>query len=357
MKRHTSQDDKQRQGQYFTTNAVTLLDGLEHRVRGATVCEPFAGGGDLVEWCRNNGAEDVKAFDIAPQNEATISNDSIHHPRYEGCHMVVTNPPYLSRNKNKEKQPYEQWGQSDLYKCHLASLVSSDLDNGILILPSNFISESNSKIRDLFFSRFKLDLVRYYRYPVFDDATTGICVIDFSRWVPTASMWVNFETHYRDKIAKNKYELRGEYGWLPGKTFFEHIYEDNDPLDLKILRQGEGTNIIISLLTNGKYPMGAHYNEGETIYAPAKTFTTYQVKADVDITPPQQREIVDTYNSVLGIFRSAYEEMFLANYMGAEQKIKSRRYSNLLLSRVIKDTLQIPVNIGLKGLFETPVSH
>ena len=106
MKRHTTQDDKQRQGQYFTTNAVALLEGLEHRVRGATVCEPFAGGGDLVEWCYNNGAEDVKAYDIEPQNEATIVNDSIWSPSYQGCNMIVTNPPYLSRNKNKDKQLY-----------------------------------------------------------------------------------------------------------------------------------------------------------------------------------------------------------------------------------------------------------
>ena len=51
MKRHIAQDDKQRKGQYFTTNASTLLIGYEHIVRNAKVVEPVAGGGDLVAWC------------------------------------------------------------------------------------------------------------------------------------------------------------------------------------------------------------------------------------------------------------------------------------------------------------------
>ena len=345
MKRHTTQDDKQRQGQYFTTNATELLKDLEDTVRNAIVCEPFAGGGDLVEWCYSNGAQGVKAYDIQPQNETIIVNDSIRTPWYEGCDVVVTNPPYLSRNKNQDKRPYEQWGQSDLYKCHLASIVASDIKEGIVILPSNFISESNSKIRDLFFSRFKLDFVRYYRYPVFDDATTGICVIKFSRWIPEAHMTVVIDTHYPDKVVSKDYQLRKEYGWLPGLEFFEYIYADTQPLEVKILREGEGTNILISLLTNGKYPLGAHYNDGETFYASEKTFTTYQVKVNTDMSEDIQRNVVDKYNKMLYTYMNKYESLFLANYMGAEQKIKSRRYSGLLLSRCIKETMVSPLEL------------
>ena len=80
MKRHTAQDDKQRKGQYFTTNASTLLTGYEYIVRNAKVVEPFAGGGDLVEWCYNHGAQGVKSYDINPINDTVILNDSILDP-------------------------------------------------------------------------------------------------------------------------------------------------------------------------------------------------------------------------------------------------------------------------------------
>ena len=343
MKRHTTQDSKQRKGQYFTTKASDLLAGLEKKVWKSVVCEPFAGGGDLVEWCYNNAAVGVKAYDIDPQNDTVVLNDSILDPWYDGCDMIVTNPPYLSRNKNKDKRPYEQWGQSDLYKCHLASIVASDIEQGILILPSNFISESNSKIRDLFFSRFKLNFVKYYRYPVFDDATTGICVIHFSRWTPQAHMVVVIETHYPDRAVSKDFLLKNEYGWLPGLEFFEYIFADPDPLNVEILRDGAGTNIVISLLTYGKLPLGAHYNDAEPIYAEPKVFTTYQVKLPIDISEDDQRRVVSMFNNKLNRYQEKYESLFLANYMGAEQKIMSRRYAALLLSRCIKETISSPL--------------
>ena len=338
MKRHTNQDEKQKTGSYYTTKADELLTGLEHIVSNAKVIEPFAGGGDMTSWCKRNGADSVLERDLI------WGQDSIMTPDFGDADTVVTNPPYLSKNKNKDKTPYNKWSQSDLYKCHMASLVSSDIQKGILVLPSNFISESNSKIRDLFFSRFKLDRVRYYRYPVFEDATTGICVISFSRWTPSNTMVVPIDTHYTDTVVSDEYELRSEYGWLPGVEFFQHIYADPTPLNVSILREGEGTNILISLLTNGKYPLGAHYNDGETFYASEKTFTTYQVKLDVEISKETQRKVVDEYNETLYRYMDEYESLFLANYMGAEQKIKSRRYSGLLLSRCIKDNLGGPLD-------------
>lgn len=339
MKRHTKQNEKQKTGSYYTTKADELLTGLEHIVSNARVIEPFAGGGDLTSWCKRNGATSVLERDLI------WGQDSILAPDFADSDTVVTNPPYLSKNKNKDKTPYNKWGQSDLYKCHMASLVSSDIQRGILVLPSNFISESNSKIRDLFFSRFKLDYVRYYRYPIFEDATTGICVISFSRWTPTDTMMVPIDTHYTDSVVSDEYELRSEYGWLPGVEFFQHIYADPTPLNVNILREGKGTNILISLLTNGKYPLGAHYNDGETFYASEKTFTTYQVKLDMDVSDSVQREVVEKYNQILYGYMDQYESLFLANYMGAEQKIKSRRYSGLLLSRCIKETVQTPLEM------------
>jgi len=320
-KRHTSQDDKQKSGSYYTTNAKDLLSGFEHVVKNECVVEPFSGGGDLARWCDEVPVKTVILLDLKN------GHDSIMRPHFTHD-VIVTNPPYLSRNKNKNKAPYDLWGQDDLYKCFLAALVASDVRKGILILPSNFISESRSKARDLFFSKFRINTCKYYTTPVFDDASTGICVFDFERWTPQPTMDVEFP------IQGKTHTLHKKHAWLVGKTFFDYIYADPDPIKVEILREGQGTNIIISLLTNGKYPLGAHYNTGDPFYASEKTFTTYQVKMDIPMD--KQREVVDTYNQVLAEFMTLYDGLFLANYMGAEQKIKSRRYSGLLLSRVAK---------------------
>jgi hypothetical protein len=56
---------------------------------------------------------------------------------------------------------------------------------------------------------------------------------------------------------------------------------------------------------------------------------------DAQITEEQQKKVVDLYNLTLYNNRHKYDSLFLSNYMGANQKIKSRKYSNLLLSWAI----------------------
>ena len=161
MKRHTKQNHKQKHGQYFTTNASTLLEGYEHIVVGETITEPFAGNGDLTKWCLDNGAADVVEYDLEPKNNTTIKNDSIFNPKLTD--VVVTNPPYLSKNKNKDKRAYDMWRQNDLYKCHLAAIVAHKVKKGILILPSNFLSERWTAARDMFFLHYRMNHIKYYK--------------------------------------------------------------------------------------------------------------------------------------------------------------------------------------------------
>ena len=96
MKRHTKQDIKQKTGSYYTTNASDLLCGFEYVVKNSNVVEPFAGGGDLTKWCLNNGATSVDEYDLL------TGTNSIINPPLKGYDTIVTNPPYLSKNKNPD---------------------------------------------------------------------------------------------------------------------------------------------------------------------------------------------------------------------------------------------------------------
>lgn len=340
MKRHTSQNEKQHMGEYFSTNVAFLLSGMERHLSRLATVEPFAGAGHLADWAYKNGASFVDQYDIKPTSKEVIKNDSIKSPPLKHYQGIITNPPYLSRNKNKEKHYYEQWEQNDLYKCHLAAICKSDIKKGIAILPSNFISEANGKIRELFFKTFKLTKVKYFLYPVFDDATTGIVVIAFERdETEKESMNVPFEIwESKDKHKNVTHTLWKKYKWLAGKDFFDLIYSAK-PRTFKIAREASEINsrIIIGILDHGKYNLAAHYNAGEPFLAKGKSFTTYQVilPDDALITEEQQKKAVDLYNKTLYNNRAKYDGLFLSNYMGANQKIKSRKYSNLLLSWAI----------------------
>lgn len=336
MKRHTKQNSKQKHGRYFTTNASTLLEGYEDVVRGVSVTEPFAGGGDLVEWCKSVGAGIMTEFDIEPQRPETHQRDSIIHPILGS--VVVTNPPYLSRNKNKDKTPYDIWNQDDLYKCHLAALVANKVDRGILILPSNFLSERHSRARDMFFSYYRMNKVKYYRTQVFDDATTGVVVFDFSRWISQKEMHCDVTVYYDDEEYNSNMTFSECDGWLCGRDFFS-VIDASPNTPVKILRDGmqSNSNIIIGLLDNGKYSLGAHYNDGEAIYCSPKTFTTYQCVLEVVLSEVQQKKVVELFNTTLNHYRDEYHSMFLSNYMGSKQKIMSRYYAERLLNHCIRE--------------------
>ncbi|NQT22790.1 MAG: hypothetical protein HQ579_05040, partial [Candidatus Omnitrophica bacterium] len=48
---------KRELGQFFTKNSDYILNGLERFVVGKEVTDPFAGGGDLMEWAMRNKAK------------------------------------------------------------------------------------------------------------------------------------------------------------------------------------------------------------------------------------------------------------------------------------------------------------
>ena len=349
-KRHTAQTDKQRLGQYFTTNADYILSGYESVVQGRSVIDPFAGGCDLLTWAEKNGASSTHAYDLDPKADHIQANDSIRTPpRYAG-HLVVTNPPYLSRNKARgDKSVFDQWAESDLYKCHLASL-SVDCDEAIEIVPSNFFCESRAGIRNRLFQTHYIVSAKYWNQPVFDDATTGVCVIHLRRGRR------EFQEFSMTLLPENKtvtVTLKPEWGYLYGEDFFRYIQVPA----IQAVKTDQGmpppnTCLVVGLLDRGARPVGLSFNDGEPIYSEPKAFTTYQLTLpDYELTAEQQRETVALFNRRLAEFRAQYHDLFLANYMGPAQKILSRVYVHQLLARVLQEQGIEPV--GMARLFET----
>jgi len=335
-KRHTSQSTKQEKGQFFTKNAPDLLQRYIHHVKGKVVIDPFAGEWDLLDYALSEGASEVIAFDINPQREETFrQNTLLEPPDFENKFLLV-NPPYLRSNKNKDKKAYEIWHQNDLYKCHIASFAGKT-EEGIMILPTNFLSESERKIRDLFFSMYNITECDYYYYSVFPNVTTGIIVFHF---VKNNSKVKRFKcrVHYSvEDIQEIEVCLESEYGWRHGKEFFDYIKGYN-----KTIRKWTGkedgylTNIVVGLLDKGKWNQGLSYNNGPPIVCGEKAFTTYQMILDEELDKDTQIKIVELFNERMSYFRKKYHGLFLSNYMGAYQKIYSKTMINSLFWRVLE---------------------
>ena len=337
-KRHVHQTHKQKLGQFFTTNSDYILSGYEDLVRHKDVVDPFSGGWDLLSWAKRSGAKNLFAYDIEPAIEGTIKNDSLKNPPTYTEKFVISNPPYLAANKCKtDKSVYAQWGQDDLYKCHLAGLLANGCSDGLFILPSNFLSESNAKARTMLLRDYTIVSGKYWKEQVFDDATTGICVIHIKK--------EQREVHefplviYPENITISV-TLEKKYGYLHGKDFFDYVAAAPtfDLIKTDIGMPKPNTRIVVGLLEAGKFKFGLSYNEGEPIFCNPKSFTTYQLTIPgITLTEKQQRDVVTLFQEKLNYFQEKYYGMFLANYMGADQKILSRRYVQLLFCRVLVD--------------------
>ena len=159
-----NKNHKQNLGQFFTTNSDYILQGFEPFIQNKNVTDPFAGNQDLLNWAKKNNCKNALGFDIDQNfvdNKNVEINDSLNSPK--NYDFVCTNPPYLHKNKSSQniKETFFLGKNScfeDLYQIAIASILNCN--EGILIVPLNFLcAENSSKIRQLFFNKFKTNPV------------------------------------------------------------------------------------------------------------------------------------------------------------------------------------------------------
>ena len=129
-----------------------------------TIIEPFAGNGDLLNFIENKDIK-IHCFDIDPKKENIKQQDTLVNPVDYKDTFVLTNPPYLARNKNRNKTIYDLYNENDLYKCFIRTLINNPPLGGIIIIPLNFLSsirKSDSKLRYDFMVIFEISLVNIF---------------------------------------------------------------------------------------------------------------------------------------------------------------------------------------------------
>lgn len=215
--------DKKQLGQFFTKNSDYILQGLEKYIKNKSVIDPFAGDGDLLEWAEKNKAKNIKGYDVDSKyigKKNIFYNDSINKPlNYK---FVLTNPPYLHKNKAKKeiKDKYFAGQNSkfeDLYQVSVSSILNSE--EGILIVPLNFLSAENSdKIRRLFFEKFKIIHLNIFEEQVFDDTTYNVISFYYKRRLKQSEKDI-INTYIFPSNKKTKLVLNKKYNWQLGGEF------------------------------------------------------------------------------------------------------------------------------------------
>ena len=180
-------DLKKQLGQFYTTNYKKILNGLyipQYRQAETIIVEPFVGQGDLLEFIKGGEAAcTVEMYDIDPKIHGTIKQDTILEPPDYTNKFVLTNPPYLARNKNEDKTLYDKYNTNDLYKCFIKTLLESKPLGGILIIPLNFwcsVRKADILLRKMFLKKFHIVRLNVFEEPVFQDTNYSVCSFLFT---------------------------------------------------------------------------------------------------------------------------------------------------------------------------------
>lgn len=326
---------KQKLGQFYTTNYLYILSNLYIPDNITKIIEPFCGNGDLLNFIDKKKYV-IECYDIDPKHEYIIERDTIKNPPNYTNSFIITNPPYLSRNKSNNKEVFVENNVNDLYKCHIKDLITNNPIGGIIIIPLNFfcsIRNMDIELRKKFLNTYIINQLNIFEEQVFNDTSYTVCSFQYE-YKPNSNRSIPIMIYPNKKRlnfmlnADNNYTIGGE------------IYNIVDNIDYKITRLLEkeipNTNLVLKAIDdNENSKIKLEYVSNDKIYYGKITARTY---ATLTITPKIsdeiQKKIANDFNKYLNELREKYNSLFLTNYRESKQ-IARKRISFSLAYRII----------------------
>jgi len=340
--------DKKIKGQFYTINSSYILDGLFIQPKDVRcLIEPFAGKGDLIDWVIKNGNTlPLELYDIDPKKDGIIERDTLMNPPNYKDSWIITNPPYLARNKCEKKEIFDKYNTNDLYKCFINSLtIQESCAGGILIIPAGFfLSPRNLDVycRDMFLSKYKLLKVKYFEETVFPDTTTTVVAFAFEKSP------IILNEQYVEWISlpsgeKRIFKMSKENDWIIGGD----IYKLYNPQEIKVRRYVEGqklkegeqiTSMTLSALDSGnkngriclEFKDGYIYHAKES----SRTYATLCIQGK-HCSSEEQKKICLEFNTLIEKKRNETWSLFLPQFRESKEYARKRIPFDLVYRIVI----------------------
>lgn len=325
---------KRELGQFYTTNYAYILDGMNIPENITTIIEPFVGNGDLLKFIKDD-KYNIELYDIDPKIDNVIEKDTIlDPPDYKGK-FVLTNPPYIARNKNKNKQLYDKYNCNDLYKCFISILLDDVCDGGLIIVPLNFLSsirKSDIELRKKFVTIYDITRVNIFEERVFVDTSYTVCSILFSKRVyNTLESSTNFTIYPSMRTMNiticenNNYTIGGEIYSLPQNKIYK----------IKRATKNTSTDYITNILLkciddNINNKLGfkivddkERYNYiDRTLNLTARSYAILIINKKMTIK--EQEILVSKMNVFITQMREKYNSLFLTNFRESNSIARKR---------------------------------
>ena len=328
--------EKKNKGQFYTINSSYILDGLALPPNGVEIIEPFAGKGDLIDWLRLTYDGYIEAYDIEPKKEYIHMRDTLLDPPVYKDKWILTNPPYLARNKCETKTVFDKYNTNDLYKCFITSLTQQeDCKGGIFIIPVGFFlspRDVDVRCRNDFLSKYRITRVKYFEEDVFPDTTTTVVAFSFERsdvqMDEQTIEWTLLPSGQKQNFTlskKNDWIIGGEIYNLPVANPSIHIRRYVEGQTLK--PNEKITELTLTALDSGKeagricleYKKGYLYKAKDS----SRSYATLCIQG-FELSEEQQTNISAHFNRIVEEKRKETWSLFLPQFRESKEYARKR---------------------------------
>jgi hypothetical protein len=326
---------KQKLGQFYTTNYDYILQNLYIPQNITKIIEPFAGNGDLLNFIKDKEYYHIECYDIEPKKDFIIKQDTLLQPPNITNSFIITNPPYLARNKSDNKELFDKYDTNDLYKCFIEILIINKCLGGILIVPLNFICsirKNDIDLRKKFISKYNILHMNIFDEQVFEDTSYTICSFQFElkELKEDKEMKVFIypsNKEFNIKLDKyNNYTIGGEIYNLKQNSLYKidratRLYDNKDNFTnilVKCIDDNINNKIglkIVDDIIRDKYI-------DNTPKLSARSYAVLVIKPKITII--QQEKMVEIFNNFLNEKRDNCNSLFLSNYRESKDIARKR---------------------------------
>ena len=316
---------------HYTTKAEEICSNLVKYIpKGVSLIEPFVGNGDLLSLFPNHNWE---KFDIELKPNSIQQDTLMMPPKYSGK-WVITNPPYLAKNKAKDKTIFIKYGVDDLYKATLLSIL--DCEGGILIIPTNFLTDEHTDIiRTKFLNQFEILEMNIFTEPVFASTTYSVCSFAFKRKNSNIGSPQNFQININPIRKQVQVFISPKYNYRLAGEFFNSLSTVNNIFSRLVGSTSKDyiTNIKLYALDTRTKRIRVefepnHYQGKDS----DRTYATFVCKKE--LSEIQEKTLIKEFNKQLENFRIKYFDLPLTNYRDYNRKRISFTFAYQLLSKI-----------------------
>lgn len=339
-------------GQFYTTNAEYIIGNLVDDIpHNGTIIDPFAGQNDLLDFIGDQtGNPSFEAYDICPKHPQITGRDTLLDPPDYGDKWVVTNPPYLNRNKTEDKSVFNFYGVSDLYKAAIRSIMGCP--GGLLVVPLNFLcDEKGTDVREEFLSSYSIIKLNIFEESVFNDTDYTVC--SFSFFDGANNSQSVSAVFYPSGVTK-EYRLKSEYGYRICGDFLDKVGSKSSKVEVSRFIKGEEpkghvSHLFLRAIDTGS-PDGRirlqHNTKPRIAKKSDRTFA--QLVSNIALTEAQENMVIQNFNSELEEARNRFRSLFLSQYRNSTKAYARKRISFTTAFRWIGNIIENVVRRGEK---------